>query len=258
MLAGVFLISPDSLRYISEWLLVGLAAIAVAFAADLVVINGLPEFGAKQIVLVSIGQRFADWDNPSFIFGPAKYCSWLNLATLDRLKISKFLSVVIQLGLLVLVVGQLHLENQALYHNLMLLTFYGFLIHYFLPSRYRLTFFLLLSLTAILGILGFTNGIWLIAIGLGLVGICHLPIPYSTRVVILLVVGIALAAMRVDWIPVPWLNAIWPVLASMFMFRLIIYVYDLKNGKATPTLTSTLSYFFLLPNVVFPFLPVVD
>jgi len=39
---------------------------------------------------------------------------------------------------------------------------------------------------------------------------------------------------------------------------LIIYVYDLKHGKATPTLTSTLSYFFLLPNVVFPFFPVVD
>ena len=44
----------------------------------------------------------------------------------------------------------------------------------------------------------------------------------------------------------------------MFMFRLIIYIYDLKHGKATPTLTSTLSYFFLLPNVVFPFFPVVD
>jgi D-alanyl-lipoteichoic acid acyltransferase DltB (MBOAT superfamily) len=72
------------------------------------------------------------------------------------------------------------------------------------------------------------------------------------------VVGTALAAMRVDWIPAPWLNVIWPVLASMFMFRLIIYIYDLKNGKATPTFTSTLSYFFLLPNVVFPFFPVVD
>ena len=44
----------------------------------------------------------------------------------------------------------------------------------------------------------------------------------------------------------------------MFMFRLIIYMYDLKHGKATPTLASTLSYFFLLPNVFFPFFPVVD
>ncbi len=44
----------------------------------------------------------------------------------------------------------------------------------------------------------------------------------------------------------------------MFMFRLIVYMYDLKHGKAKPTLASTLSYFFLLPNIVFPFFPVVD
>ena len=150
------------------------------------------------------------------------------------------------------------LENQAFYHNIMLLTFYGFLIHYFLPSHYRLPFFLLLSLAAIAGILGFVNSAWLIGIGLGLIGICHLPVSYNARVAILLVAGAALVALRAGWIQASWLDVIWPVLASMFMFRLIIYMYDLKHGKATPTLASTLSYFFLLPNVVFPFFPVVD
>ena len=38
-LAGVVLISSVSWRYIAEWLLVVLAAIAVAFVADLLVIN---------------------------------------------------------------------------------------------------------------------------------------------------------------------------------------------------------------------------
>jgi len=259
LLAGVVLISSKSLRYISEWLLVVLAAVAVAFAADLIVINGLPEFGTKHIVLASIGLSIlsigfipalsGDWRDVS---------SWPNLLSLDRHKLNKFISVVGQLGLLVLVIGQFSLENQAIYHNLMLLTFYGFLIHYFLPLRYRLPFFLLLSLAAIAGILGLANGLWLIGIGLGLIGICHLPASYSVRVAILVVAGVALAALRMNWIQVPWLNVIWPVLASMFMFRLIVYVYDLKHGKATPTLTSTLSYFFLLPNVVFPFFPVVD
>ena len=54
-LAGVVLISSASQRYVGEWLLVALAAIAVALAADLLVINGLPEFGAKLLVLASIG-----------------------------------------------------------------------------------------------------------------------------------------------------------------------------------------------------------
>jgi len=259
ILAGVVLISPDSQRYIGEWLLVVLATIAVAFAADLMVINGLPDFGAKYMVLASLGLSAlviafvsaASLDRPNI-------GEWLSRFLQDKLQIGKFLSAAVQLGLLALVVRQFQLENQAFYSNIMLLTFYGFLVHYFLPNRYRLPFFLLLSLAAIAGIFGFANSAWLIGIGLALIGICHLPISYFARVVILLMAGAALAALRVGWIQASPLDAIWPVLASMFMFRLIIYVYDLKHGKATPTLTSTLSYFFLLPNVVFPFFPVVD
>jgi hypothetical protein len=258
-LAGVVLISPASQRHISEWLLLILAAVAVVFDTDLLVINGLPVLGEKLLVLVSIGCSVLTIGIiSSFSADRSNDSTWPNLFTLDKLQISKFLSIVVQLGLLVLVTRLFHLENQAFYENLMLLTFYGFLIHYFLPSRYRLTFFLLLSLAAITGILGLGNGLWLIGIGLGLIGICHLPISYSARVTILFAAGAVLVALRAGWIQASWLDVIWPVLASMFMFRLIIYMYDLKHGKATPTLASTLSYFFLLPNVVFPFFPVVD
>jgi D-alanyl-lipoteichoic acid acyltransferase DltB (MBOAT superfamily) len=255
LLAGVVLISSVNWRYIGEWLVVGAAVVAVAFAADLLIINGLPALGDKQIVLASIGLSVLAM---MVAVDRGNIGRWLELFALDRGNLGKFLSVVVQLGLLVLVIGQLQLENQAVYHNLMLLTFYGFLIHYLLPVHYRQPFFLLLSLVAIGGILGFVNGAWLIGIGLVLIGICHLPVPYGIRVAGLLVVGVLLAAARTGWIQASWLEVIWPVLASMFMFRLIVYVYDLKYGKAKPTLTSTLSYFFLLPNVVFPFFPVVD
>jgi hypothetical protein len=258
-LTGIILISPARQRYIVEWLLLVLATIAVAFGADLLVINGLPDYVAKHLVLASIGFSILTTVGISFPSSDRRNAStWLNLFSLDNLQISKFLSVVVQLGLLVLVIRLFHLENQALYHNLMLLTFYGFLIHYFLPSHYRLPFFLFLSLAAVAGILGFENSIWLFGIGLGLIGICHLPVSYNARVAILLVAGSALVALRAGWVQASRLDVIWPVLASMFMFRLIIYIYALKHGKATPTLTSTLSYFFLLPNVVFPFFPVVD
>jgi hypothetical protein len=258
-LAGAILISSARQRYISEWLQIVLATIATAFAADLLVINGLPDFTAKLLLLASVGfsillsslisSASEDRGNSS---------PWNNLLTLDRLQLGKFLSVAVQLGLLVLVVRLFQLENPAVYQNVMLLTFFGFLYHYFLPSHYRLPFFLFISLTAIAGILGVVNSVWLIGICLGFIGICHLPVSYNTRVAILLVAGAALVALRAGWIQASWLDVIWPVLASMLMFRLIIYMYDLKHGKATPTLISTLSYFFLLPNVVFPFFPVVD
>ncbi|HSJ89173.1 MAG TPA: hypothetical protein VK909_18320, partial [Anaerolineales bacterium] len=258
-LAGVSLISPTRQHYISESLLIVLAAMAVAFAADLIVINGLPDFGAKHLVLASITFSILSIGTiPALTVGRTTAGPWLNLFTLDKPQISKFLSIVVQLSLLVVVIRLFHLENQAFYQNLMLLTFYGFVIHYFLPSHYRLPFFLLISLAAIAGILGFVNSLWLIGIGLGLIGICHLPFSYNVRIGILLAVGTGLVALRAGWIKDSSLDVIWPVLASMFMFRLMIYIYDLKHGKAAPTLTSTLSYFFLLPNVVFPFFPVVD
>jgi hypothetical protein len=256
LLAGTVLISSERQRFISEWLLVALATIAVIFAADMLVINGLPDFGAKLVVLVSIGLSVLSTGIVSFsALDRGNADTWINL---DKLQLGKFLSVSVQLGLLVLVVRMYQLENQAFYHNVMLLTFFGFLLHYLLPSHYRLPFFLFISLGAIAGILGFVNSLWLVGIGLGLIGICHLPVSYNARVWILLVAGVALVAIRGGWIQASWLDVIWPVLASMFMFRLIIYMYDLRHGKAKPTLTTTLSYFFLLPNVVFPFFPVVD
>jgi hypothetical protein len=259
LLTGVILISSESQRYISEWLLVVFATIAVVFAADLLVINGLPGFESKFVVLVSIGFTvLVAGTISSSASKRGEAGPWINLLPLDKLQLGKFLSVAVQLGLLVLTVRLFRLENQAFYHNVMLLTFFGFLIHYFLPHRYRLPYFLFISLAAIAGILGFVNSLWLIGIGLGLISICHLPISYNARVGILLVTGVGLILVRAGWIQSSWLDVIWPVLASMFMFRLIVYMYDLKHGKARPTLASTLSYFFLLPNVVFPFFPVVD
>jgi hypothetical protein len=32
-------------------------------------------------------------------------------------------------------------------------------------------------------------------------------------------------------LPFPWSEAIWPILGSMFMFRLIVYFYDLRHDK---------------------------
>jgi D-alanyl-lipoteichoic acid acyltransferase DltB (MBOAT superfamily) len=44
----------------------------------------------------------------------------------------------------------------------------------------------------------------------------------------------------------------------MFMFRMIIYLYELKHARKPETLIDTLGYFFLLPNYCFLHFPVVD
>ena len=142
--------------------------------------------------------------------------------------------------------------------RLAVLTFAGFAVHAWLPLRWRLHFFVVLSLGAIVMVLGLREGAWLIGLGALLIALCHLPIPFWGRVAAIAVVGIVLAGLRVELVSVPWSRAIWPILGSMFMFRLIVYLYDLRHDTASFSLPRSLAYFFLLPNICFPLFPVVD
>lgn len=169
----------------------------------------------------------------------------------------KVSAIVGQLLLLVVVIRQFQLVN-TVFLRVTLLAFAGFAIHHFLPMRFRLPFFLALSLCGIAFVFGFPSGLWLIAIGSLLVGICYLPLSFAVRVGMLLAVGVALVAGRAGWIPTPWSGAVWPILGSMFMFRLILYLYDTREDCGREPIVRTLAYFFMLPNVCFPLFPVVD
>ncbi len=162
-----------------------------------------------------------------------------------------------QLALALLVIHQFQLESRTFFH-VMLLGAAGFVVHALLPLRYRLPFFVLLSLVAIGLALGPIDGLFLVLLGLVLIGICHLPLRMAVRVVLLLATGALFAVWRMELLPQPWSVAMWPILASMFMFRLALYLHALKHDKSRPTPARTLAYFFMLPNVCFPLYPVVD
>jgi len=165
--------------------------------------------------------------------------------------------VSIQLALVLLVIHQFQLESRTFF-RVMLIGAAGFVVHSLLPLQHRLPFFTLLSLATIVVALGPVDGLSLIALGLVLIGISHLPVRMAIRVLMLLGAVGLFALWRMELLPQPWSLAIWPILASMFMFRLAIYLYTLKHDSKRPTLAQTLSYFFMLPNVCFPLYPVVD
>lgn len=169
----------------------------------------------------------------------------------------RILGIAFQLALLILVIKAFRIQDNA-FLQLALLTLFGFVINAFLPLRLRLPFFAVFSLASILLILGLSNGLWLIAIGLVLIGICHLPIAYSARVGLILAIGTLLIVLRLDTFTTPWSHTLWPILGSMFMFRLIVYLYDLKHEPRGPGLARTLGYFFMAPNVCFPLFPIID
>lgn len=182
-----------------------------------------------------------------------------------------------QLAVLLLLVRLLQIEPASGLLRILPLIFGGFLVHSLLPLRYRHAFFLLLSFAAIALVLGPWHGGLLVIAGLALFGIAHLPVAFSARVLLLLITASLLAALRTGWVP-GFINAmpahealpkyVLPALASMFMFRMIIYLYDLRHEererargvqRGTPaTIFERLSYFFMLPNICFLLFPLID
>lgn len=167
--------------------------------------------------------------------------------------------VAVQLGLLLLTFYVFDLERRG-FVLLSPLIFGGFLVHAVLPMRFRMPFFLVLSFAAF-GLLWQWPALVIVGIGFGLIGICHLPVGLWARVALLVGVGAALASLRAGIGPLAqsmWISTIMPVLGSIFMFRLIIYLYELQHEKTPATIWERLSYFFLLPNACFLFFPVID
>jgi hypothetical protein len=194
--------------------------------------------------------------------------------------LAPFLAIVVQFGLIALVIDQWQLESQLL-TRVMWLAFAGFIIHHFLPQRFRMSFFALLSVAAVVTGVGhigpnvfmqwlsgrtslsgflyhFLPGLTLVGVGLGLIGLCHLPIRFAMRVGLVAVAGAGLTLARANTHWFPDVAEMWVILGSMFMFRLVVYLYDLKHRTAPFSASRAISYFFLLPNVCFPLFPVVD
>jgi D-alanyl-lipoteichoic acid acyltransferase DltB (MBOAT superfamily) len=167
------------------------------------------------------------------------------------------LVVLSQLLLAVLVTYLYRVEGPA-FLRVFALAAAGFAVNLFLPMRLRLPFFVLLSLGGVFAVFGAADGLWLIGSGLVLIGLCHLPLPMPARIVVLVAAGGVLAASRGGLIDSPWSAAVWPILGSMFMFRLVLYMLAMKSGRPEGGLWNALAYFFMLPNLVFPLYPVVD
>jgi len=197
--------------------------------------------------------------------------------------VGRFLGISAQLALLFVLLRLFEIEPGAGLPRILPVVFAGFVVHAALPVSWRLPFFLLLSLSVIVMVLGPVPAALLVGIGLCLIGLCHLPIPFPARISLLLVMTVVLASWHAGWIALPSTlmprveppalsKMVLPVLGSMFMFRLIIYLYDLRHEErasaggsgsaaragAPASISMRLSYFFLLPNVCFLLFRIVD
>jgi len=173
----------------------------------------------------------------------------------------KFAAVVAQLAVLSLLAVAFQVETQA-FRYVLALSAAGFVIHHLLPLRFRMAFFALLSIVGLIVAFGvegaWAESAWLLGLGGLLIGLAHMPIPFLGRIALIVVGTGGLMAMRVGYFPAPWSGLLWPAFGAMFMFRGMIYLYDLRTNAAPFSLSRAVAYFFMLPTVCFPLFPVID
>src|SRR4051794_34511011 len=146
-------------------------------------------------------------------------------------RLRAFALVTLQLALVLVIVDRFEIAAPNHFFPVLCVAAGGFLVHAWLPPWFRATFFVLLSLCGVLFFLGWTNGATLIAVGGGLIAVCYLPVPLALRVAIICLAAFFLSALRLDYD-----RPFWAVLGSMFMFRLIVYLYELRRARERPPL----------------------
>jgi alginate O-acetyltransferase complex protein AlgI len=168
-----------------------------------------------------------------------------------------FLRSMVQLGLLLAIFQRYQIEGRA-FLALATLSIGALPFHYLAPYRWKKPLFAAISIGGLFWVFGTEVGAIVLGLASAVIGICSLRVSWTARAAGLATLAAALAALRSQ----TWITAIpstvWPVLATLFMFRAIIYMYELKHAKAPETLADTVGYFFMLPNFSFMHFPVVD
>jgi alginate O-acetyltransferase complex protein AlgI len=174
-----------------------------------------------------------------------------------RRALGNFLRIWAHLGLLLGVVRVYRIEGRA-FQLLVALAAVVLPVHYVLPLRWKQPCLLAVSLLAIGWIFGAgTLGVVLLA-GAILIGLTYLPLVYGARVALIGAVALALAIGRAAATSLPLPETCWPIIGTLFMFRMVIYLYELGHAEERERPIDVLSYFYLLPNVCFLHFPVVD
>jgi alginate O-acetyltransferase complex protein AlgI len=179
-----------------------------------------------------------------------------------RRSLRPFLRNLAFLGLLLVVFKIYRIEERAYqgraFQVLFTLAFLSLPVHYLSPYRFKKPLFVAISMAGLFWVFGGYLTAIVLALATALIGVCYLPIRWSARALLIATIAAACAILRPGMLSPAIPDGVWPIVASMFMFRMMIYLYELKHARKPEALVDTLSYFFLLPNYCFMHFPVVD
>ena len=173
-----------------------------------------------------------------------------------RRDLRQFLPILAHLGLLLAVFKVYRVEGRA-FQTLVALALAALPVHYLLPYRWKKP--LLrggLDRRAGLGLRRRRRRRSSLALAAVLIGVCYLPIAWSARAAVVAALGRGPgAACAPSRSPTGIPDDVWPVLATMFMFRMILYLYELKHAKQPEPLVDTLELLLPAAELLLPPLP---
>jgi D-alanyl-lipoteichoic acid acyltransferase DltB (MBOAT superfamily) len=169
----------------------------------------------------------------------------------------QLLPIVAHLGLLLAVFKVFRVEGRA-FQMLVTFALAALPVHYLLPYRWKKPCFVAVSVGGLAWVFGLATAGYVVLLAGFLIGICYLRLAWMVRAAVLVTLGVGLALLHPESFSTGIPNVVWPVLASMFMFRMALYMYELKHATKREPLIDTVGYFFLLPNYCFLHFPVVD
>ena len=179
-----------------------------------------------------------------------------------RRSLRPFLINFAHLALLLAVFRLYHIEERSFqghaFESLVTIALLAMPAHYLAPLRWKKPLFVAVSIIGLFLVAGPWASAIVLAVAAAFIGACFLPLPWRARAAACAAMAIAIAwarpALGAAGIP----DDAWTIAASMLMFRMVIFLYELKHAKVPESPIDAISYFFLLPNYCFFHFPVVD
>jgi hypothetical protein len=169
----------------------------------------------------------------------------------------QFARILLHLAVLFGVFVRFRLEGRG-FQQLVAVAMAALPIHYALPYRFKKIGFVAISLVGLGVVFGLSVMLTILAAATLLIGICYMPARWGIRATLVGAVALGVALLRSGTIGSSLPAMAWPLLGTMFMFRMIVLLYELRHVQAPERLEDVVSYFFLFPNLTFLHFPVVD
>ncbi len=167
-----------------------------------------------------------------------------------------FLVLAAQVAGLLFLFHYYHIESMQ-FLEMSAIVFAAFLVHYWLPFRFKEIFWVAVSIAGSFFLLDIKVAALVLGAALGIYLILHCPLALRWRLVLLIAV---FAAFLYELVAKPHgiPQSFYGVFTAIFTLRIILYTYDLAHAKEPPSFLSYLSYFLILPNYYFAYFPVID